>query len=82
MHVGVNQFEEFGGWKWFGERTDCAEFLRFRENLFATMCGDQDDRYLRLMLQNVGDYLETGNVSQEEIDDTKTKAPSSHLGHS
>jgi hypothetical protein len=46
------------------------------------MCGDQDDRYLRLMLQNVGDYLETGNVSQEEIDDTKTKAPSSHLGHS
>ena len=79
MHVGVNQFAEFGGWKWFRERADCAEFLSFSENLFATMCGDENDWYFRLVFANAGDYLEAGDVRQEEIDDTKTKVSPAHL---
>ena len=62
MRVRVDQFQYFGGWEWFGERTDGAEFFRFSENLFATMCGDQHDRYFRLMLEDARNYLEAGDV--------------------
>jgi len=43
------------------------------------MSGDQNDWYFRLMLANAGDYLEAGDVGQEEIDDTETKAPPAYL---
>jgi hypothetical protein len=62
MRVKADQFQYFGGWKWFGERTDGAEFFRFSENLFTTMCRNENDRYFRLMLANAGDHLEAGDV--------------------
>ena len=43
------------------------------------MCCDQDDWNFRLVLANVRNYLKTGDVRQEEIDDAETKRSLSHL---
>lgn len=61
------------------ERTDRAEFFRFREYLRSAVRGDQKNWYLRLKIQQIGDDLKTGDVGQKEIDDTKTEAPVARL---
>ena len=82
MHVRVDKFEDFSGWKWFGQRTDRAEFLCLGEYLWTAVCGDEKNRNLRLKIANVCDYLKSGDVSEKQIDHSKSETPLAHLIYS
>ena len=43
------------------------------------MCSDEKNRYLRLKREQVCDDLESGNIRQKKVYDTKSKAPVARL---
>ena len=73
VDVSFDQLEQLGRRKRFRERADGAEFFRLGKNLRTAMRRDQHDRYLRLKIEKVGDYLIPRDVSQKQIDHAKLK---------
>ena len=65
--------------KRLGERADRAAFLCFRADLRAAVSGDQEKRYLRLEIAQIGDDFKTGDIGEKQIDDAETKVSFARL---